>query len=97
MVRRLGLLRHSRRCPLRSLGLYSSPDCQRYVWAAPVRDGRSRGYTDRAPQLYRLGARQMFLEDKIGTVEPGKKADIAVWDRDLYSVPTDQIKDMNAC
>jgi predicted amidohydrolase YtcJ len=40
------------------------------------------------------GARQMFLEDKIGTVEPGKKADIAVWDRDLYSVPTDQIKDM---
>jgi predicted amidohydrolase YtcJ len=40
------------------------------------------------------GARQMFLEDKIGTIEPGKKADIAVWDRDLYSVPTDQIKDM---
>ena len=40
------------------------------------------------------GARQMFLEDKIGTIEPGKRADIAVWDRDLYSVPTDQIKDM---
>ncbi len=40
------------------------------------------------------GARQMFLEHKIGTIEPGKKADIAVWDRDLYSVPTDQIKNM---
>jgi predicted amidohydrolase YtcJ len=34
-------------------------------------------------------SRQMFLETKIGT---GKRADIAIWDRDLYSVPTDQIK-----
>jgi predicted amidohydrolase YtcJ len=40
------------------------------------------------------GARQMFLEDKIGTLEPGKHADIAIWDRDITSVPTDQIKDM---
>jgi len=40
------------------------------------------------------GARQMFLEKKIGTLEVGKQADIAVWDRDLYSVPTEQIKDM---
>ena len=40
------------------------------------------------------GARQMFLEKKIGTLEAGKKADIAVWDRDLYSVPTDQLKDL---
>jgi predicted amidohydrolase YtcJ len=36
----------------------------------------------------------MFLENKIGSLEPGKRADIAIWDRDLYSVPTDQIKDM---
>ena len=40
------------------------------------------------------GARQMFLEDKIGTLEPGKRADIAVWDRDIYDIPTAQIKDM---
>jgi predicted amidohydrolase YtcJ len=40
------------------------------------------------------GSRQMFLEDKIGTLEVGKRADIAVWDRDLYSVPTEQIKDL---
>jgi predicted amidohydrolase YtcJ len=40
------------------------------------------------------GARQMFLENKIGSLEVGKKADIAIWDRDLYSVQTDQIKDM---
>jgi predicted amidohydrolase YtcJ len=40
------------------------------------------------------GSRQMFLEKKIGSLEVGKRADIAIWDRDLYSVPTDQIKDM---
>ncbi len=40
------------------------------------------------------GARQMFLEKQIGTLEPGKWADIAVWDRDIYAIPTDQIKDM---
>src|SRR5579859_411805 len=40
------------------------------------------------------GARQMFLENKIGSLEVGKHADIAVWDRDLYTVPVDQIKDL---
>jgi len=40
------------------------------------------------------GARQMFLEDQIGTLEAGKRADIAVWDRNFYTIPTAQIKDM---
>ena len=40
------------------------------------------------------GSRQMFLEDKIGTLEVGKRADIAVWNRDLYSVSIEQIKDL---
>ena len=40
------------------------------------------------------GARQMFLEDQIGTLEAGKRADIAVWDRNIYTVPTPDIKDM---
>jgi predicted amidohydrolase YtcJ len=39
-------------------------------------------------------SRQMFLEDKIGTLEAGKRADIAVWDRNIYTIPTDQIKGM---
>ena len=39
-------------------------------------------------------ARQLFLEKQTGSLETGKAADIAVWDRDPYSVPTDQIKDM---
>lgn len=39
-------------------------------------------------------ARQMFLENEIGSLEAGKRADIAVWDRDPYSVSIDQVKDM---
>jgi predicted amidohydrolase YtcJ len=40
------------------------------------------------------GARQMFLEDKIGTLEAGKRADIAIWDRNFYTIPTAEIRDM---
>jgi hypothetical protein len=39
-------------------------------------------------------ARQLFLENKIGTIEPGKDADIAVWDRDLYTIPAQDIKNL---
>jgi len=39
-------------------------------------------------------AHQLFLEDKIGSIEIGKDADLAVWDRDWYTVPTDVVKDM---
>jgi predicted amidohydrolase YtcJ len=39
-------------------------------------------------------ARQLFLEDRIGSIEPGKEADIAVWDRDLFTIPTDDLKDL---
>jgi predicted amidohydrolase YtcJ len=27
-------------------------------------------------------------------LEPGKRADIAIWDRNIYTIPTAQIKDM---
>jgi predicted amidohydrolase YtcJ len=37
-------------------------------------------------------AHQMFLEKKVGSVEVGKYADLAVWDHDLYSVPTPELK-----
>ncbi len=41
-------------------------------------------------------AHQMFLDDRIGSIEVGKDADIAVWDRDMYTVPTERLKDL-AC
>lgn len=39
-------------------------------------------------------ARQMFLERKIGSLEVGKYADLAVWDRDPYTVSTSQLKEI---
>ena len=39
-------------------------------------------------------ARQMFLDKKIGSLEAGKLADLAVWDRDPYLVPPSALKEM---
>ena len=39
-------------------------------------------------------ARQIFEEKQTGSLEPGKWADLAVWDRNPYTVPTDSLKDM---
>jgi predicted amidohydrolase YtcJ len=39
-------------------------------------------------------AHQMFLDDRIGSIEAGKDADLAVWDRNLYTVATDALKDL---
>jgi predicted amidohydrolase YtcJ len=39
-------------------------------------------------------AHQMFMEKKIGSIEVGKYADLAVWDRDPYRVSTVELKDM---
>ncbi len=41
-------------------------------------------------------ARQMFMERKIGSIEVGKYADLAVWDRDPYSVPVADLKEMRS-
>jgi predicted amidohydrolase YtcJ len=39
-------------------------------------------------------AHQLFLEKQIGSLEVGKDADIAVWDRDLYTIPSDDLKNL---
>jgi len=39
-------------------------------------------------------AHQMFLDDRVGSIEIGKEADLAVWEQDLYSVATDTLKDL---
>jgi predicted amidohydrolase YtcJ len=40
-------------------------------------------------------ARQLFIENEAGSLEVGKSADLAVWDRDPYAVPTSALKDMH--
>ena len=37
-------------------------------------------------------AHQLFLEDRIGSLEKGKDADIAVWDRNMYTIPSDDLQ-----
>lgn len=39
-------------------------------------------------------ARQLFIERETGSIETGKSADIAVWDRNPYAVKTSDLKDM---
>jgi predicted amidohydrolase YtcJ len=39
-------------------------------------------------------AHQLFLDDKVGSLEPGKEADIAVWDRDMYAIPSSDLKNL---
>lgn len=39
-------------------------------------------------------ARQLFLEKETGSLEVGKLADVAIWDRNPYAVPTASLKDM---
>jgi predicted amidohydrolase YtcJ len=39
-------------------------------------------------------ARQIFAETETGSVEAGKWADLAVWDRNPYAVATSELKEM---
>jgi predicted amidohydrolase YtcJ len=42
----------------------------------------------------RWAAHAIFLDDRVGTIETGKDADLAVWDRNPYQVATAALKDM---
>ncbi|HME40544.1 MAG TPA: amidohydrolase family protein, partial [Steroidobacteraceae bacterium] len=39
-------------------------------------------------------ARQLFLDDRIGSLEVGKEADIAIWDRDMYTMPAQELRNL---
>ena len=39
-------------------------------------------------------AHQLVLDRRTGSLEPGKDADIAVWDRNMYAVPSRELKDL---
>jgi len=74
------------------------------IWAAVVRTELESGQTltpeeripiEQALLLYtRNGAYAGFEEDRKGTLESGKLADFIVIDRDLFSVPADELKDV---
>jgi predicted amidohydrolase YtcJ len=76
------------------------------MWVAVSR--RAKGYEGRlhpeealtraeAIRFYTINnAYLLFLEDRIGSLEPGKQADFVVVDRDILACPEDQIKDTQA-
>ena len=41
-----------------------------------------------------LTAMAIVREKEIGTLEAGKRADIAIWDSNLYTVPSEALKDI---
>ncbi len=52
---------------------------------------------DQALRMQTMGsAYSGFQEKEIGSLETGKLADMVVWDRDYYSIPVDEIKDVKA-
>ena len=87
-----------------------SPYAPRHaLWAASVRQtmlgtfGTSPWGTDESVSVHdtlraytATASRQVFLEDEIGTLEVGKRADIVAWDRDLYAIPVDELKEVRA-
>ncbi len=42
----------------------------------------------------RWAAHQLFIDGEAGSLEVGKSADVAVWDRDPYAVPTAALKEL---
>lgn len=79
--------------PLSAIGLYSSV-ARRTIRGNSVGAGEAvtpyqalRLYTD-------LAARHCFMENRIGTLEPGKYADLVVWDRSPLGVDTVELRDL---
>jgi len=87
-----------------------TPYAGRYgLWASVVRETQAGVYgktpfgtaesvdIHTALKSYTIwAAHQMYLEHKVGSLEVGKDADMAVWDRNMYSIPSAQLKDL-AC
>jgi predicted amidohydrolase YtcJ len=85
-----------------------TPFAARYgLWASVARETLLGVYSDRPygmdesvdvrtalRSLTEWAAYQMFLEEKLGTIEEGKYADLAVWDQNPYSMETAALKDL---
>ena len=94
MGRRIGFFRHAVSGSLWHLGLRRPRDTEGRLRSASVRMAESVDVHTALRSYTMWAAHQLFLEDQIGSIEIGKRADIAIWDRDLYTIPTSEIKDV---
>jgi predicted amidohydrolase YtcJ len=74
------------------------------IWVAITR--KAKGYEGRlhpeealtraqAIQFYTINnAKLLFLEDQVGSLEPGKFADLVILDRDILTCPEDEIREI---
>jgi predicted amidohydrolase YtcJ len=85
-----------------------TPYAARYgLWASVVRRTQAAAYgatpfgtaesvdIRTALKSYTIwAAHQLFLESRVGSLEVGKDADIAVWDRNMYTIPADDLRNL---
>ena len=85
-----------------------TPYAARYgLWASVVRETQTGAYgktpfgmgesvdIHTALKSYTIwAARQMFLEKQVGSLEVGKDADIAVWDKNMYKIPSAELRNL---
>jgi predicted amidohydrolase YtcJ len=61
-----------------------------------LRQTQTIGREDALIAHTRRNAYFLFQEDNLGSIQPGKLADLVVLDRDYLTVPVDQIKDIKS-
>lgn len=80
------------------LGLWASTarETSGHVWGATPFGTAESVSIHTALTSYTRWAAPLIRADNSGVLAPGKSADIAIWDRDPYTVPTAAVKDMKA-
>ena len=79
------------------LGLWASVTRQTLhgtYGAQPFGTAEAISVSDALKSYTSWAAHQLFLEAEAGSLEPGKSADIAVWDRDPLTVPAAALEDL---
>ena len=79
------------------LGLWSSvtrKSLRGTYGAQPFGTAESIGAADALRSYTTWAAHQLFLDDEAGSLEAGKSADLAVWDRDPLTASPDELKDL---
>ncbi len=92
--RRFRLLRHPIAGSLRSLGVGGARTTQGHLRQASFRHRGVSRRAHRTPLLHCLGGAAIISRKQGGSIEPGKEADIAVWDKDMYTIPSAELRNL---
>ena len=88
------LLRHPITGSIRHLGIGQRETLKGVYGKQPFGTAESVDVHTALRSYTAWAARQLFLEDKIGSIEPGKEADIAIWDQDMYTIPAAELHNL---